>query len=135
MIFETGARLVAFGEFRKSKGPLSYLAAVRDSKDPTVFTVLFEDGAALLGLVVAFVGIFLAQQLDMPELDGMASVLIGVILASTAALLAYESKRLLIGESASPALVAGISRIVSREAGVVRVNELLTMHLGPDDVT
>ena len=134
VIFEAGAWLVAFGEFRKSKGPLSYLAAVRDSKDPIVFTVLFEDSAALLGLVVAFLGIFLARQLDMPELDGVASILIGVILASTAALLAHESKGLLIGESASPALVAGISRIVGGETGVVRVNELLTMHLGPLDV-
>ena len=134
VVFEAVAWAIAFREFRKSKGALTYLSAVRESKDPTVFTVLFEDSAALLGLVVAFFGIFLAQQLGVPELDGVASIVIGVILAMTAVLLAYESKGLLIGEAARPALVAGVRRIVLRQFGVLRVNELLTMHLGPNDV-
>ena len=134
MIFEAGAWWIAFREFRKSKGALGYLAAVRSSKDPTVFTVLFEDSAAMLGLVAAFLGIALGQAFDMPELDGIASLVIGVILGLTAVLLAFESKGLLIGEGASQAVVRGIGRIVADNTAIERVNELLTMHLGPRDV-
>ncbi len=134
MVFEAVAWWIAFREFRRSKGSLGYLAAVRRSKDPTVFTVLFEDSAAMLGLIAAFLGIALGQALDMPELDGVASIVIGVILALTAALLAYESKGLLIGEGADPQVVAGVREIVQTKQGIERVNELLTMHLGPQDV-
>ncbi|MFQ5955381.1 MAG: cation diffusion facilitator family transporter [Kiloniellales bacterium] len=134
MAFEVVAWRIAFKEFRKSKGRLGYLAAVRRSKDPTVFTVLFEDTAAVLGLLVAFVGIALADALDLAFLDAVASILIGVILAVTAAFLAYESKALLIGEAARPAVVAGIRKIIAEEPGILRLNELLTLHFGPEDV-
>lgn len=134
MVFEGAAWWVAFRAFRASKGKLSYIAAVRHSKDPTVFTVLFEDSAAMLGLVAAFLGIFLGQAFDLPMLDGVASIVIGVILALTAILLAYESKGLLIGEGASREVVRGVSEIVAQRPGIDRVNELLTMHLGPRDV-
>ena len=134
MVFEAAAWWVAFKEFRRSKGALGFMAAVRESKDPTVFTVLFEDSAAMLGLVAAFVGIFLGDFYGIPELDGVASIVIGLILGATAALLAYESKGLLIGEGASAAVVAGIERIASTKSGIDRVNELLTMHLGPREV-
>jgi len=99
-----------------------------------VFTVLFEDSAAMLGLIVAFLGVLLGDLYGLPILDGVASIAIGLILAGTAVLLAYESKGLLIGEGARPAVTAGIERIVSEKAGIERVNELLTMHLGPHDV-
>jgi cation diffusion facilitator family transporter len=134
MVFEAGSWWIAFKEFRKSKGGLGYLEAVRLSKDPVVFTVLFEDTAAMLGLIVAFVGIALAQALQIPALDGAASIVIGLILAVTAAMLAYESKALLIGEGAHPAVVAGIEKIIAEEPGIQRLNELLTLHLGPQDV-
>jgi len=104
------------------------------SKDPTVFTVLFEDTAALLGLLVAFVGIIFSDLYDMPVLDGVASVVIGIILAGVAVLLAYESKGLLIGEGASGKVVQGIRDVIAKQTGILAVNELLTMHLGPDDI-
>jgi cation diffusion facilitator family transporter len=134
MVFEAGAWWVAYKEFRRSKGRLSFLAAVHHSKDPTVFTVLFEDSAAMLGLIAAFVGILLSDQLGLPALDGAASIVIGLILGGTAVLLAYESKGLLIGEGAQPAVIAGIRRIAVERTGIERVNELLTMHMGPQDV-
>lgn len=134
MAFEAGAWYIAFKEFRQTKGTRGWLEAVRRSKDPTVFTVLFEDSAAMLGLVVALLGIGLGQWLDMPILDGAASIVIGVILAVTAALLAYECKGLLIGEGASPHVVDGIRKMIAAEVGIVTVNEVLTMHLGPQDV-
>ncbi|MGI9437624.1 MAG: cation diffusion facilitator family transporter [Geminicoccaceae bacterium] len=134
MIFEAAAWWIAFRAFREAKGKLGYFEAVRQSKDPTLFTVLFEDSAAMLGLVVAFIGIALGQWLNMPVLDGVASVLIGVILAVTAALLAYEAKGLLIGEAVKPETSRGIRSILSRQHGIHKVNEQRSMHLGPEDV-
>jgi len=134
MVFEGFAWWIAFGEFRRSKGPLGYFAAVRESKDPAIFTVLFEDSAAMLGLVVAFVALALGQATGIDAFDAIGSILIGVILAVTAALLAYESKALLIGESASPRVIAGLRELVAAQWGVARVNELLTMHLAPRQV-
>ena len=134
MVFEAFAWWVAFKAFRETKGEMGYLEAVRRSKDPTLFTVLFEDSAAMLGLIVAMLGIALGQILAMPVLDGVASALIGVILAATAALLAYEAKGLLIGEGVEPETRRGIQAAIKDQEGILRVNELRTMHLGPQDV-
>ena len=134
MVFEGWAWSVAFKEFRRSKGDLPYWQAVRASKDPTVFTVLFEDTAAMLGLIVAFIGIFMSTHLDMPVLDGAASVGIGIILAVIATFLAYECKGLLIGERASSQVLNGLNEIIDKQPGILRVNEMLTMHLSPHDV-
>ena len=108
--------------------------AVRRSKDPTVFTVLFEDSAALIGLVIALIGIALAEILEMPRLDGIASLGIGVVLATTAAFLAYESQSLLTGEAVHPEVRAEIERIATMAPGVVGTNQVLTMHFGPHEV-
>ena len=134
MVFEGAAFVFALREFNRVKGGRGYLAAVRVSKDPALFTVLLEDAAALLGLAVALCGIFLAQVLELPVLDGVASVAIGLVLTAAALLLAYETKGLLIGEAAKPEVVARIRRIVGAEHGVDRINEILTMHMGPRDV-
>ena len=133
-VFEAGAWWVALREFRKSKGNLGYIAAVRRSKDPSIFTVLFEDTAAMLGLIAAFVGLAVADIFELPVFDGIASVTIGTILAVTAGWLAYECKGLLIGEAARASVVAGIRAAIEEKKGILRVNELLTMHFGPDDV-
>ncbi len=134
MVFEAGAWWVAFREFEKTRGRRGLIDAVRRSKDPTVFTVLFEDSAAMLGLVVAAAGIAAAQYSGIHELDGVASVGIGLILAGTAALLAYETKGLIIGEAASSDIVTGVRRIAMSANGVRRINELRTMHQGPNDI-
>lgn len=132
--FETVAWWIAYKEFRRRRGNRSVVTAVRDSKDPSVITVLFEDTAALLGLLAAFLGIALGEAFGIPELDGVASVVIGLILAAAAAILAYETKGLLIGESASPTVRSGIETIVGGVRGVKGINEILTMHLGADDI-
>jgi cation diffusion facilitator family transporter len=134
MVFEGAAFFFALREFNRVKGGRGYLAAVRVSKDPALFTVLMEDTAALLGLAIAFVGITLAEVLELPILDGVASVAIGLVLAASALLLAYETKGLLIGEAAKPEVVTRLRRIVGAEHGVDRINEILTMHMGPRDV-
>jgi cation diffusion facilitator family transporter len=134
MLFEAGAWWIAYKAFRVTKGGRSYFAAVRQSKDPAVFTVLFEDTAAMLGLLVAMIGIWLGEHLGLPALDGVASIGIGVILAATAAFLAYECKGLLIGEGVSPEVRRGVEAIIREQPGIERINEHRTMHLGPDDV-
>jgi cation diffusion facilitator family transporter len=134
MAFEGWAFSVALGEFRRQKGQRGYLEAVRESKDPTVFTVLFEDTAALAGLAVAFLGVALGHAFGWPVMDGVASIVIGLILAATALLLAWETKGLLIGESALPRVVAGIRGVLAEEPDVERPGEVLTLQLGPDDV-
>jgi cation diffusion facilitator family transporter len=134
LLFEGATWLVAVRAFRRTKGSRSWIDAVRFSKDPTVFTVLFEDTAAILGLVVALLGVWLSETLAMPVLDGVASVVIGVILAGTATFLAWECQSLLTGEAAAPEVRRGIDRIVTADPGVARPNEILTMHFGPRDV-
>ena len=133
-LFEAVAWWLAFKEFKKRKGDLGYFEAVRRSKDPIVFTVLFEDSTAMLGLIVAAAGIALGDWLNIPEMDGIASIVIGAILAVTAIQLAYECMGLLVGESAAPAKVNLIKRLLNSERRVKRVNDVLTMHLGPTDV-
>lgn len=134
IVFEAAVWWVAAKEFNKRRGNLGILAAIQRSKDPTVFTVLFEDSAALLGLIIAMIGIALAQHLDMPIFDGIASIGIGLILAATAMLLAYESKGLLIGESAHPEVRSGIRQMIDEDPRILVTNEVLTLHFGPEDV-
>ena len=133
-VFEGSTWLVALREFRRGKGNRRWVDAVRSSKDPTVFTVLFEDMAALLGLMFAATGLAIGQAFDLPLMDGVASVVIGALLAATAGFLAYESQSLLTGEGVRPAVRTSIRHLAAAEPGVLRVNELLTMHFGPQDV-
>ncbi|MEJ7623110.1 MAG: cation diffusion facilitator family transporter [Pyrinomonadaceae bacterium] len=134
ILFETFSFTVAFREFRREIGTQTMWQAIRSSKDPTTFTVLFEDTAALLGLVVALIGIFLAQFLQQPWLDGAASVTIGVILCSVASFLVYESRGLLVGEGADPKTLAGIRELAKADPAIVKLDNPLTMHFGPHTV-
>lgn len=134
MGFEGWAFSVAYKEFRQLQGARGIVQAVREAKDPTVITVLFEDTAALSGLAVAFIGVGMAHLFGWPVMDGVASIVIGVILGLTAFFLAYETKGLLVGESALPHVAAGIRDVVREEADVERLNQVLTLQLGPNDV-
>ena len=133
-LFEGYSWNVARGEMAAEKGDLTYWQAAQASKDPTTFTVLFEDSAALTGLFIAFVAITLSHVTGIAELDGVGSVGIGCVLAATAIFLARESKNLLIGETASPAIEAEVRRIAGEDADVARVLSLRTTHLGPDAI-
>ncbi|NHB65145.1 cation transporter [Acinetobacter sp. GFQ9D192M] len=125
---------VALKAFRKHKGKMGYFEAFRRSKDPTTFTVLFEDTAALIGLFIALVGIFLAHQLNIPELDGAASILIGLVLAVSAWLLARETKGLLLGETADPRLRENVLNIAQQDTAVYSANGVLTEQMGAHQV-
>jgi cation diffusion facilitator family transporter len=134
-VFEGTSWYVALAEFRKAKvDDDGYLEAVRRSKDPPTFIVLFEDTAALLGLLIAFIGTFAAHWFELPVLDGAAAIGISIVLGTTALMLARESKGLLIGEPASPRIVSSIHDIAHRESGVERANVVFTVHLSPDQI-
>lgn len=133
-LFEGAAWTVAYRAFRKSRGKRGTWEAIRKEKDPTTFAVLLEDSAALAGIVVAAVGIFFAHLLEMPVLDGVASILIGLILIVVAAVLARETRGLLVGEAAEPAVVAGARSVALGDDAVSEVVRALTMHMGPSEV-
>ncbi len=125
---------IAVREFAKTKGDTSWWRAIRRSKDPAGFIVLFEDSAALAGLFIAGIGIWASHAFDDPRIDGAASIAIGAILALVAVLLARESKGLLIGERADSAVIATIGRIVAARPGIVSVNHVRTIHTAPDSI-
>ncbi|WP_294333137.1 cation diffusion facilitator family transporter [uncultured Sphingomonas sp.] len=126
--------VVAIREFRASKGDCGWWTAIRESKDPAGFIVLFEDSAALAGLVVAAIGIWASHAWGDPRIDGMASIVIGLILAAVATLLAREAKGLLIGERANPELIAQVRTMLEAEPQITAVNHVRTIHTAPDRV-
>ena len=134
IVFEGYSFCIAFKTFQDAKGDQVFWRAIHTSKDPTTFTVLFEDSAALLGLVVALIGVYLAHEFHNPYFDGSASIIIGVILAAVAVLLAYETKGLLIGEGADPETLREIQRLTESDPAVEHVNRALTMYFGPHTV-
>ncbi|WP_375561196.1 cation diffusion facilitator family transporter [Bernardetia sp. OM2101] len=133
-IFEGAAWFLAYRKINMGRGKKSLWQTVKDSKDPATFAVLFEDTAAILGLIIAFIGVFLSHTFDEPRFDGAASVLIGVVLSIVSIMLAYESKGLLVGEGADPRLVKKIHAIVNADKEVKDCAKPLTMHLGPEEV-
>ena len=133
-LFEGASWWIAFRAFRTAKGTRGWFEAFRASKDPSTFTVLFEDSAALLGLLIAFVGVAAAQATGHPEFDGIASLGIGVVLTVAALLLARETKGLLIGEAAHPHVRKDILRIAGQDPGIRCANGAFTVQLGPDSV-
>ena len=134
LLFEGGSWRVAFEQFRATKGESGYFEAVRRSKDPTTFTVLAEDTGAVIGILIALAGTAAAQVFARPELDGMASICIGVLLGLIAVVLARETKGLLLGEPARSELVEAICGLARAEPGIQRSNGLFTVHIGPRQV-
>ncbi|MEJ2132684.1 MAG: cation diffusion facilitator family transporter [Gammaproteobacteria bacterium] len=132
VLFEGIAWFFAFTEFSRAKGRWGYVEAVQRGKDPSLFVVLFEDSAAILGLAAAFVGVLLSELTGNYLFDGLASLVIGLILGGTATWLAYETKGLLIGESAARTVVDGIRSVAASYPEIERVHEVLTMHMGPN---
>lgn len=133
-LLEGASWIIAVREFDAKRQGASWWRAVRRSKDPAGFIVLFEDSAALLGLAVAAIGVFVSHALGDPRIDGVASILIGLILGVVAFLLAREAKGLLIGESADPYLIADIWGRVAARPEITAVNHVRTIHTAPDAV-
>ncbi len=133
-IFEGIVLAIAVRSFRAEKGSQSAWRAIRSSKNPTTFVVLLEDAAALLGLVVGFIGIYLGHHFDNPYFDGGASIVIGLILMGVAVVLGNESKGLLVGEGANATTLDRIRSLVEADEHITRVHKALTMYFGPQTV-
>jgi cation diffusion facilitator family transporter len=135
-VAEGGSWLRALGQVRREAAAARrpVLRYALDSKDPTLKTVLSEDTAAVLGLVLAAVGIGLHKLTGDAWWDGAAAIAIGILLAVVAVLLGRDSRDLLIGEAADPELVLDVYRRLSEAPEIIDVVELLTMHLGPETV-
>ena len=132
--FEGASWTIAFREFRGRMRGTGFFRSVHASKDPTLFTVLLEDSAAIIGLFLALAGIALGHWLNNPTFDGSASIAIGILLASVAVLLAYESKGLLVGEAVRPDTLASIRKLIASDPAVREAVRVLTMHFGPHEV-
>ncbi len=133
-VFEGVSWFLSLRQYLAAKGDLGFFEAFRKSKDPPSFMVFFEDSAALAGIVLAACGTYASDSLGRPDIDGMASIAIGVVLAIVAVLLARESKSLLIGERADRELSDSILRVAGQAESVARANGLITVQLAPDQV-
>ena len=134
LVLEGASWTIAMREFAKAKGDSGWWQAIQASKDPASFIVLFEDSAALAGLGVAGVGVWVSHAWHDPRIDGAASIVIGLILAVVATLLAREAKGLLIGERADPGVIACVRAILDREPRIVHINHVRTIHTAPERV-
>jgi cation diffusion facilitator family transporter len=142
LVLEGISTVQAMNTFNQVRGGERIIAALQRSKDPALFTVLLENFAAIAGLVVAMIGILLTDLGGIAIADGIASIIIGLILAAVAAFMGLEIKSLLVGEAASDELQQGIRKMIDAEVdatgskgGMVRgVNDLRTLQLGPDDI-
>ncbi|MBT2335244.1 cation diffusion facilitator family transporter [Variovorax paradoxus] len=133
-LFEGTSFLIALRQFRVQSRGAPFRQALGQSKDPTTYTVLAEDSAALVGLAVAALGIYSSHRLDMPALDGAASVVIGLLLAGVAVLLISQARGLLIGEGIRPETARAIRSLAMEQPSVQDVGHVLSMYIGPDEV-
>ncbi|NSX17841.1 cation diffusion facilitator family transporter [Cupriavidus taiwanensis] len=134
LVFESISFAIALRAFAREKGAQPFWRALRHSKDPTTVTVLAEDATALAGLVIAALGVYASHRLDMPVLDGAASLLIGLLLAGVATLLIVQSRSLLVGEGVDKDMALALRQVVLDDPAVRSAGLPLTMHLGPADV-
>ncbi|MBK0378095.1 cation diffusion facilitator family transporter [Mucilaginibacter segetis] len=133
-VFDGLSLLTALKEFNRQRGDTPFWEAVRKSKDPSTFVVLFEDAADVIGILIAFTGIFLSALLQNPYIDGVASILIGILLTIVALFLVRESRSLLMGETAPMEEIASILAILKTDENVIDVASERSMYLSPEEV-
>lgn len=133
-VFDGISLLTALREFNRQRGTTPFWQAVKISKDPSTFVVLFEDVADVIGIAIAFTGILLSRLLNNPYIDAIASILIGVLLTMVAVLLVRESRSLLMGEAASPEELRQLKTLLEKDALVHKVCSQQSMYLGPEEV-
>ncbi len=138
MVIEGFATYKAASEFNSRRGGRGVIQALKSSKDPALFAIVLEDVAAMVGLFCALIGIFIADHFSIAEADGIASIVIGLVLAFVAIFMSREIRALIVGESASPEVQQGLHNIIKSEVGqgrpIKEINEISTMHLGPEDI-
>ncbi|HEY5275193.1 MAG TPA: cation diffusion facilitator family transporter [Coriobacteriia bacterium] len=134
MVIEGSSFFIAMRQFNAARGDRPAFESIRASKDPSLFTIVFEDSAAMLGLTVAFLGVLLGHLTGIPYFDGAASVIIGLILAGVAWLLARETKGLLVGEGVEPQVLVAMRELVASDDAIEGVGDIRTMYVGPKEL-
>ena len=135
ILFEGGSFLVALREHRRRHPERGrFLSSIRASKDPSLFAVLLEDAGALIGLLIALAGVSGATFFRLPQADGVASIAIGMLLTAIAVFMANETRSLLTGEAASPEVIDAVRKVLCDDPRVVEVIEVLSLHLGPQEI-
>ena len=133
-VFDGISFVIAFRNFNKQRGEMPFWTAVKKSKDPSSFVILFEDAADVLGLAVAFAGVYLGHTLNNPYFDGIASILIGIILTAVSVILTKESRSLLMGETVSKNVMQEVITITEAHPAILKVKKHLSMILAPEEV-
>jgi cation diffusion facilitator family transporter len=133
-LFEGSSLLIAANAFNKTRKGQSWWPAIKRSKDPSAFLVLFEDGAAVLGLTVVAICLYTGHRFHLPWLDGLASLLVGVLLVGVSFILARESRSLLMGEGLAPATRQRISTLVQQDRAVKKIKHILSTYQSPEEV-
>jgi cation diffusion facilitator family transporter len=133
-VFDGISFIIALKTFNRHRGSQPFWQAVRKSKDPTSFVVLFEDAADIVGLTVAFFGVYFGHLYKNPYFDGIASMLIGVTLTAVSLLLAKESRSLLMGEPAASETIDEVVKIARSNPAIKNIEEHLSMVLSPKEV-
>lgn len=134
VVFEGISWYFGFHAFRAEQRGRGIVETIQTSKDPTTFSVLLEDSAALIGLALAFAGVYLSDRLGSPWIDGASSVLIGLLLCAIAIVMVYESKSLLVGEGVGKNTLRELRGLIAADPAVQSIGRLATLYLGPDDV-
>jgi cation diffusion facilitator family transporter len=134
VVFEAISWYFGLHAFRKEQRGRGIVETIQRSKDPTTFSVLLEDSAALAGLALAFAGIFLSERLGMAWIDGASSILIGLLLCAVAVVMVYESKSLLVGEGVEKRTAKELRALIGADPAVTAVGRIASLYLGPDDV-
>lgn len=134
ILLESVSLAIALKDVNNARGELSIASYIKESKAPTNFTVLLEDTAAVLGMVIALVGIVLSDLLGIPQIDSIASIIIGVIMAVVALILLKETRSLLIGEGLGLKAIENVEFIVESDPAVIKCGQILSMYMSPDDL-
>lgn len=134
ILLEGTSLIVALKQFQKNNGKYGLIKSMRKSKDSSTFTVIVEDLGAMVGLVVAIIGLFVGDYFGIPIADGVASVIIGLILTGMAIFLAIETKGLLIGESMDQESISILENILTKHIHVTDHGLIRSVHFGPSGV-
>jgi cation diffusion facilitator family transporter len=134
ILFEGASLVIAANEFNKLRDGMTWWDAIIKSKDPSTFLVLFEDSAAVIGLFIVLIGLYLSHYLNLPYLDGVASLLVGILLIGVSLILARESRSLLMGEGIKLSTKKRIRQIVEGDKGVLKLMHLMSSYQSPDEI-
>lgn len=134
LIFESTSLFIAVKEFNKTRNGMGWWDAIIKSKDPSSFLVVFEDGAAVAGLIIVMILMGISHWLQIPELDGLASVIVGLILVFVSFILARESRSLLMGEGIAPETRQKIAQLAEKDPAVLKIKNILSTYQSPEEV-